>query len=67
METIDVSPLGRYSPSGHEYFFHHPIVADDLIESLVRATPPGERRHTVRRTLDGNRYWALVEPETTTQ
>lgn len=63
METIDVSPLGRYSPSGHEYFFHHPVAADDLVESLVHARPPGERRHTEERSRDGRRYWELVQPD----
>jgi esterase/lipase superfamily enzyme len=62
MTTIDVSPLGRYHPSGHEYFFYHPIAAEDLIESLLHATPPERRRHARERTLDGKRYWVLVEP-----
>ena len=63
METIDVSPLGRYRFSGHEYFFYHPIAADDLVESLIHARPPGERRHTEARSTNGDRYWVLVEPE----
>jgi esterase/lipase superfamily enzyme len=62
MTTIDVSPLGRYHPSGHEYFFYHPIAADDLVESLLRGTPPERRRHARERALDGKRYWVLVKP-----
>jgi hypothetical protein len=61
--TIDVSPLGRYHPSGHEYFFYHPVAAEDLVESLLRGTPPDRRPHARPRTVDGKRYWVLVEPE----
>ncbi|MEX0916383.1 MAG: alpha/beta hydrolase [Wenzhouxiangellaceae bacterium] len=62
IETIDVSPLGRYHPSGHEYFFYHPVVADDLTESLVRRTRPGARKHIEERSHEGRPYWALIPP-----
>ncbi len=62
METIDVSALGRYRFSGHEYFFYHPIAADDLVESLLHGKPPGERLHTEPRSRNGDDYWVLVEP-----
>jgi esterase/lipase superfamily enzyme len=65
--TIDVSALGRYQPTGHEYFYHHPIAADDLVESLVYGRPPDQRAHVRSRTLDGKRYWALVEPVESSQ
>lgn len=61
--TIDVSSLGRYHPSGHEYFSYHPIAAADLVESLVTGLPPGERTHTRERARDGQRYWVLSEAE----
>jgi len=67
LQTIDVSRLGRYRPSGHEYFFYHPIAADDLIESLVRGTPPEDRPHTRERIHEGQRYWALLDPKESTQ
>jgi len=63
METIDVSGLGRYHPTGHEYFFYQPIVAADLVESLALGVPPDQRTHTRRRTLDGLRYWTLEAPQ----
>jgi len=62
IDTIDVSPLGRYHPSGHEYFFYHPIAADDLTESLVHGTRPGARKHTEARSNEGRQYWALTPP-----
>ena len=63
METIDVSGLGRYHPTGHEYFFYHPVVAADLVESLALGTPPAERTHTRSRKLQDLRYWTLEAPK----
>ncbi|MGK7297081.1 MAG: alpha/beta hydrolase [Candidatus Wenzhouxiangella sp. M2_3B_020] len=62
MTTIDVTPVGRWHPSGHEYFFYHPIAAADLVEYLLHETPPARRERLRERTLDGRRYWVLVEP-----
>lgn len=62
IDTIDVTPLGRYHPSGHEYFFHHPIAADDLTESLVHGTRPDDRKHIEARSREGRKYWALTPP-----
>jgi len=67
MATIDVSLLGRYHPSGHEYFFYHPIAADDLVESLLHARAPAERRHTRPRSRNGKGYFVLVRPDPVTQ
>jgi len=61
MQTVDVSRLGRYHPSGHEYFFYHPVVAADLVESLAHGTPPEERPHTRYRSREGLPYWVLVD------
>lgn len=63
MTTIDVTPVGRWHPSGHEYFFYHPLVAADLVEYLLHETPPAQRGRLQERMLDGRRYWALTEPE----
>lgn len=63
METVDVSGLGRYHPTGHEYFFYHPVVAADLVESLTLGTPPADRAHTRSQELDGLRYWTLQAPK----
>ena len=62
METVDVSGIGRYHPTGHEYFFYHPVVAADLVESLTRGTPPEERAHTRSRSREGLPYWVLANP-----
>jgi len=61
MQTVDVSGVGRYHPTGHEYFFYHPVAAADLVESLVLGVPPDKRTHTRRRLLDGLDYWKLEE------
>lgn len=63
METVDVSGVGRYHPTGHEYFFYHPVVAADLVELLSLGTPAGERAHTRSRSRDGLAYWMLERSE----
>jgi len=62
LETVDVSAVGRYHPTGHEYFFYHPLVAAELIESLVKGTPSQDRPHLAARRLNGKRYWTLEQP-----
>jgi esterase/lipase superfamily enzyme len=60
MQTVDVSPLGRYQVMGHEYFRFNPAAAADLVELL------GEGRRAAGRSglrpvrLDGLVYWELV-------
>lgn len=63
MHTVDVSSLGRYHPTGHEYFFYHPVVAADLVESLALGKPPDQRTHTRRQSRDGLAYWTLERSE----
>ncbi|MGD8497538.1 MAG: alpha/beta hydrolase [Chromatiales bacterium] len=61
IETIDVSPLGRYQFTGHEYFYFHPVVTADLI-TLLSTGASAERRPSLRaRTRDGMRYWEFVD------
>lgn len=63
METIDVSQAGRYQILGHEYFFFHPSVAEDLLtllrQDLRAAARPGLRS----RTRNGLTYWEVVGQE----
>jgi len=63
MHTVDVSSLGRYHPTGHEYFFYHPVVAADLVESLALGKSPDERTHTRSQSRDGLAYWTLERSE----
>jgi esterase/lipase superfamily enzyme len=63
METIDVSPVGRYQFLGHEYFYYHPLVAADLVELLTTNRPAGVRRGLRRSTKNGLDYWEIVESE----
>ena len=63
LETIDVSPAGIYQVFGHEYFFHHPLVAADLAELLSTGTAAAGRPGLVSRRLDGTTYWEIaVDP-----
>ena len=61
METIDVSSLGRYQITGHEYFYFHPVVATDLVALLSIGTGATERTGLQPRVRDGIRYWELTE------
>jgi esterase/lipase superfamily enzyme len=63
IETVDVTPVGRYHPSGHEYHYYHPMVAADLIELLAEDTPPSGRPNLERREHRGLTYWALTRGE----
>jgi len=63
MQTVDVSSAGRYHPTGHEYFFYHPLVAADLVELLTLGKPPDQRSHTRSRSRDGLAYWTLERSE----
>lgn len=60
MQTVDVSPLGRYQVMGHEYFRFHPGAAADLAELLGEGRRAADRSglRPVRR--DDLVYWELV-------
>ena len=58
-ETVDVSPLGRYQYSGHEYFHFHPISSADLARLILTGAPAAERPHTSAKQKNGLTYWAL--------
>ena len=60
MQTVDVSPLGRYQVMGHEYFRFHPRAAADLAELLGEGRRAGDRSGLRRVHLDGLVYWELV-------
>ena len=64
METIDVSPSGRYQILGHEYFQFHPKVAADLVTLLSIGAKAAERSALRSRTRDGLFYWEFVEGST---
>jgi len=61
MQTVDVSPLGRYQILGHEYFRFHPRAAADLAELLGedRRAPQRTGLRPVRR--DDLLHWELVD------
>jgi esterase/lipase superfamily enzyme len=64
VETIDVSPAGRYQILGHEYFYFHPLVAADLVALLSAGSGAEERSALRSRTRDGVRYWEIVGSST---
>ncbi len=59
METIDVSPAGRYQILGHEYFYFHPRVATDLEALLVKRKPAAKRSGLRKRKRGGIPYWEI--------
>ena len=61
METIDVSPAGRYQILGHEYFFFHPQVAADLALLLSTGQDAAARPGLRSRTMNGLTYWEVEE------
>ncbi len=61
METIDVSSIGRYQITGHEYFNFHPLVAADLAALLGTGARAARRPGLQPKMRDGVRYWELVE------
>ena len=63
METIDVSPAGRYQILGHEYFFFHPRVAADLALLLSTGEGAAERPGLRSKTIGGLTYWEVVEED----
>nr|WP_240955959.1 alpha/beta fold hydrolase [Wenzhouxiangella sp. XN79A] len=63
LQTVDVSPLGRYHPTGHEYYRYHPAAGEDFIALLLGRADAAERPNTVRRTQDGKTWYELVDRE----
>lgn len=63
METIDVSPAGRYQILGHEYFFFHPTVAADLALLLSTGKSAAERPGLRSETLNDLTYWEVSEED----
>jgi esterase/lipase superfamily enzyme len=61
METVDVSPAGRYQILGHEYFYFHPLVAADLAVLLGTGASAAERAGLRPRRRDGVLYWEIAE------
>jgi esterase/lipase superfamily enzyme len=59
METIDVSSLGRYQITGHEYFTYHPRVTADLAALLGTGAGAAERPGLQAEMRDGLRYWTF--------
>jgi esterase/lipase superfamily enzyme len=59
METIDVTPAGRYQILGHEYFFFHPTVASDLELLLSTGQSASERPGLRSETLNDLTYWEI--------
>ena len=62
-ETVDVSNLGRYQYSGHEYFHYHPVASADLVSLLLSGARAADRPHTVPHALGELTYWTLSEPD----
>ncbi len=60
VETVDVTPAGRYQYLGHEYFYFHPLVVADLLELLSTRSGAAERTAPRPRTRDGLTYWEIV-------
>jgi esterase/lipase superfamily enzyme len=60
VETIDVSSIGRYQITGHEYFNYHPLVTADLAALLGTGARAAERSGLQPNIRDGVRYWEPV-------
>ena len=66
METIDVSPAGRYQILGHEYFYFHPLVVADLVALLGTGASAAERSGLRPRRRDGVLYWEIAQASANT-
>ena len=60
MQTVDVSPVGRYQVSGHSYFRFHPKAVADLAALLGEGQSAPERAGLRPVPLNGLVYWELV-------
>ena len=63
LETIDVTPAGRYQILGHESFFFHPAVAADLELLLSTGQSAAERPGLRSETLNDLTYWEITEED----
>jgi esterase/lipase superfamily enzyme len=63
VETVDVTPAGRYQILGHEYFYYHPLVAADLAELVTTGSGAADRSVPRPRSRDGLTYWEIVAEE----
>jgi esterase/lipase superfamily enzyme len=63
METVDVSPAGRYRILGHEYFLYHPKVGADLAALLTEGKGAAERSGLRSRSDNGLTYWEIIGKE----
>jgi len=59
MQTVDVSPLGRYQALGHEYFRFHPKAVADLAALLGEGLSAPERAGLRTKRRNGLVYWEL--------
>lgn len=60
MQTIDVSPPGRYQILGHEYFYYQPQVSADLVELLSTGKSAAERSGLRAKNRNGLTYWEVT-------
>ncbi|MEA2080513.1 MAG: alpha/beta hydrolase, partial [Pseudomonadota bacterium] len=60
MDTIDVSSIGRYQITGHEYFYFHPLVTADLVALLSTGARAAQRSGLQAKKRDGIRYWGFM-------
>jgi esterase/lipase superfamily enzyme len=63
VETIDVSSVGRYQVTGHEYFYFHPRVTADLVTLLGNGVRAWGRSGLYQRELNGLSYWEFAPME----
>jgi esterase/lipase superfamily enzyme len=61
MDTIDVSSIGRYQITGHEYFYFHPLVTADLVELLSTGARAAQRSGLQVEKREGIRYWTFKD------
>lgn len=61
VETIDVSSIGRYQVTGHEYFYFHPLVSADLVALLGAGASAEERPGLQENNRHGLRYWQFTD------
>ncbi len=60
MDTIDVSSIGRYQLTGHEYFYFHPLVTADLVALLSTGARAAQRSGLQPKMRNGVRYWEFM-------
>ena len=63
METVDVTPAGRYQYLGHEYFYFHPQVGADLVELVTTGKGAAERSGLRAKQKNDLIYWEVIPQE----